>query len=131
MAYAEDLESRQPISQHSAPKCSTAKIARVHRPIVSFYRARPRSETHLTESPTDTRTDTENEVKTQSIGNAARNAVSHSQGRSWRTIFSGWSSFLELAPEKESMGYHSCYYSEHLIGDTFQRAAYWTWRSRK
>ena len=23
------------------------------------------------------------------------------------------------------------YYSEHLIGDTFQRAAYWTWRSRK
>jgi hypothetical protein len=25
----------------------------------------------------------------------------------------------------------SSYYSEHLIGDTFQWAAYWTWRSRK
>jgi hypothetical protein len=39
--------------------------------------------------PSDTRTDTGNGVKTQNIGNAARNAVSLSQGRSWRTIFSG------------------------------------------
>jgi hypothetical protein len=33
--------------------------------------------------------------------------------------------------EERALIVREAYYSEHLIGDTFQWAAYWTWRSRK
>jgi len=77
-----------------ASKRTTAQITRSHGLFVSFHRAEARSGTHLTEKPTDTSTDTGNGVKPQTIGNAARNAVSRAQGRLAR----------EIAEESE----HSC-----------------------
>jgi hypothetical protein len=41
------------------------------------------------------------------------------------------STYWNEIPEAAAWANEHSYYSERLIGDTFQRAAYWTWRSRK